>query len=169
MAELCGDPRLTTGVTSSPRGTASRAARAEIVLNVDREQDVAVAGRNGAGHGGISGEARHRMIGRARAAAQADCMAEMRIASSGCGQLGACSAAIRYSPRIERWQAFAGACGYRVTMSFFIGARIATSSFCSRAGTLNFFSVLPRSPTSALKWLERTPMPAWASFMLRPV
>jgi len=54
---------------------------------------------------------------------------------------------------------------------FLVGASSAASSRCSRcsrAGTLNFLSALPRSSTSALKWLDVTPMPAGADFMSRP-
>src|SRR5262249_52587891 len=57
----------------------------------------------------------------------------------------------------------------RVTMSFFMGARIATNCFCSLAGTLNLLRLLARSCTSASKSLPLMPMPACTDFMSRPV
>src|SRR5262245_5664576 len=55
------------------------------------------------------------------------------------------------------------------TMSFLNPASAPSSSFCSAAGTLNLFSVLTRSSTSAVNSPAVVPIFLWDSFILRPV
>ena len=50
MARIARASRLITGTTSSPRGTARRAAGAEIVLHVDHQQHIALADGETVGH-----------------------------------------------------------------------------------------------------------------------
>ena len=80
--------------------------------------------------------------------------AGVKGAATDCAAPGPCTATIGYGLS---------------TISFLIGPSTERSSFFSRSGTLNLFSVSTRSPTNASKSAFEIPMPACAVRISRPV